>query len=130
MQVQECQIPQVKRDMDYVRELLLAIEADPRFDGTSWFALGLDESSGEHSKDELDYHVVMLVEAGFLKGQVGFGTPSISKLTWAGHEFLDDIRDASIWGKTKERISGLTSVSLAVIAEIAKAEIKKKLGLS
>jgi hypothetical protein len=129
VQVQECQRPQVKRDMDYVRELLLQVEGDPRFDGTTWFTMTPDESSDEHSQEELGYHLALLVEVGFLRGDLGFGTPSISKLTWAGHEFLDDIRDAGIWGKTKERISGLTSVSLAVIAEIAKAEIKKKLGL-
>jgi hypothetical protein len=114
--------------MDYVRDLLLTIEDDPRFDGSAWFELAPDEED-THSPEEMVYHLVMLVEAGFVKGQLGFGTPSISKLTWQGHEFLDDIRDVGIWSKTKERISGLTSVSLAVVAEIAKAEIKKKLGL-
>jgi hypothetical protein len=72
-----------------------------------------------------------LIEAGFLKGKIEMGTPLhvISRLTWKGHEFLDDIRDSGIWEKTKKRLSGLPSVSLSIVAEIAKAEIKKHLGL-
>lgn len=131
MQAQECRInPDVKRDMDYVRELLLQIEADPRFDGTSWFTLTeTDEFSGGHSTEELGYHLTMLVEADFIRGQLGFGMPAISKLTWKGHEFLDDIRDPDIWDRTKERAKCLTSVGLAFMWEIAKAEIKAKLHL-
>jgi len=50
-------------------------------------------------------------------------------MTWNGHEFLDDIKDTGVWESTKARIAGLPGVAIAVIAEIAKAEIKKKLGL-
>ena len=130
MLVQQCRsYTDVKRDMDFIRELLLQIEDDPRFDGTSWFTFTKTDDD-THSAEEFGYHLTMLVEAGFLKGNIGFTTPSISKLTWEGHEFLDNIRDTGIWSKTKERISGLASVSLSVVAEIAKAEMKKKLGLS
>jgi len=53
----------------------------------------------------------------------------LNKLTWEGHEFLDDIRDQGIWNKTKERLKDIPSASIPVIVEIAKAEIKKRLGL-
>ena len=53
----------------------------------------------------------------------------ISKLTWEGHEFVDDIKDSGIWANTKARVEGLSGVALSVVAEIAKAEIKKRLGL-
>jgi hypothetical protein len=120
----------MKRDMDYVRELLLLIEDDIQFDGTKWFTFTEpDELGSGHSIEELGYHLTLIVEAGFVKGQLGFGMPSISSLTWSGHEFLDNIRDGGVWAKTKERLSGLTSVSLALVGEIAKAEIKRKLGL-
>ena len=82
-----------------------------------------------HSLEEVAYHVTMLVEDGFVKGNVAGEMPVISKLTWQGHEFLDDIRDQDIWDKTKERAKGLASVGLTLIWEIAKAEIKMKLGL-
>ena len=57
------------------------------------------------------------------------GIPAISKLTWQGHEFLDNIKDPGIWGKTKKRVEGLPSVALKVVAAIAEAEVKKHLGL-
>jgi hypothetical protein len=52
-----------------------------------------------------------------------------SKLTWKGHEFVDTIRDAGIWNKVKERLKGLPSVALSVVAEIAIAEAEKHLHL-
>jgi hypothetical protein len=60
----------------------------------------------------------------------GYPMPAISRMTWEGHEFLDNIRDAGVWAKTKERLKGIPGIDLAVIAEIAKAEINKKLGLT
>jgi hypothetical protein len=55
--------------------------------------------------------------------------PEVSMLTWQGHEFLDDIKDHGIWAKTKERIHGLPGIALSIVGEIAKAEIRTKLGL-
>jgi len=131
MQVYECRKVEMKRDMDLVRDLLLFIENDPRLDGTLWLSPQKPQDVGvtNHSIEEVAYHLTMLVEAGFVKGNTGMEMPAICKLTWNGHEFMDDIRDPDIWDKTKERTKGLTSVGLAFIWEIAKAEIKTKLGL-
>jgi hypothetical protein len=126
----------MQRDMDLIRDLLLGIEADTRLDGTQWifpdeeFNLGVIGLSKQHSREEIAFHLAMLIEAGFVKGRAGImGDVAISKLTWQGHEFLDDIRDPGIWGKTKERLRGLPSVAIGVIGEIAKAEVRKHLGL-
>jgi hypothetical protein len=123
----------VQRDMDLVRDLLLNIEADRRFDGTHWHRISAakDLGIGEYSDEEVGYHVNLLIEAGFLRGRGGMETiPPISKLTWQGHEFIDNIRDVSIWEKTKARLHGIPSVALTVVASIAEAEIKKRLGLT
>jgi Hypothetical protein (DUF2513) len=132
--VQVCEYKEVtmNRDMDLVRELLLFVERDPRLNGTAWMSPRNAEEMGitGHSIEEINYHLTMLVEAGFLLGRIGPNYPAISRMTWQGHEFLDDIKDVGIWEKTKARLDGLPSVALTVVAEIAKAEIKKKLGLS
>lgn len=132
----ECESAQMKRDMDLVRDLLLGIERDPQFDGTRMLSPTKPKDLGitNHSMEEVSYHLAMLVEAGFVSGKatglrIGTNIPVISKLTWQGHEFLDDIRDPDIWTKTMERTKGLTSVGLAFVWEIAKAEIKTKLHL-
>jgi hypothetical protein len=117
---------EMKRDMDLVRELLLRIEEDPRFNGSEWLPVA---GITGHSPEEVAGHISILVDAGYLRASVGGSTPMVSRLTWDGHEFLDDIKDAGVWESTKARIAGLPGVALAVIAEIAKAEIKKKLGL-
>ncbi len=134
----ECESLNMKRDMELVRDLLLAIERDPKYDGTKWLSPSKPEDLGitNHSMDEISYDLAMLIEEGFIKGKIGVGmgvrgetVPVINKLAWKGHEFLDDTRDPDIWDKTKERAKGLTSVGIAFIWEIAKAEIKTKLGL-
>jgi len=48
----------------------------------------------------------------------------VSSLTWEGHEFLDKIRDETIWSKTKDAISkkGLPMV-IDVVKDVASAII-------
>jgi len=132
MQVHDRRTEEMTRDMDLIRDLLLQIERNPQMDGHHWVCLTRPEEICTIGKslDEVGYHLTLLVDEGFVDGRVGMERmPAISKLTWKGHEFLDDIRDPGIWGKTKERLKGLPSVAVAVIAEIAKAEIKKHIGL-
>jgi hypothetical protein len=130
----------MKRDMELIRTILLKVEADPKFNGsanpTDAASLGLTD----HSNAEVIYHLIMLIEeAGFLAGNTKMarmGSPGafqasdvvVFKLTWQGHEFLDSVRDPDIWRKTKERAT-VTGVGLALLWEIARAELKKKLGL-
>jgi hypothetical protein len=123
---------EMKRDMDLVRDLLFHIEADPLLDGRRWMSPATAEEVGvsDHSKEEVDYHLCLLIDAGLLNGKTSQGMPVFCKLTWEGHEFLDNIRDQDVWSRTKKRIEGLPSVALGVIVDIAKAEIRKRLGLS
>jgi hypothetical protein len=122
----------MKRDMDLAREILLKIEDDPLFTGGMHSVSAAAFGIKGHTDEEFNYHCVQLVEAGFLDGNknmAGHGIAMIGKLTWKGHEFLDDIRDPGVWQKTKERTKGITSVGVAFLGEIAKAEIRAKLGL-
>lgn len=125
----------MKRDMELTRTILLQIEASPEFSTVngemrpvSAALLGIDG----HSEEEIVYHSAQLVDAGFLTGNTkmaGHGIVMIGNLTWSGHEFLDDIRDQDIWQKTKERAKGVASIGVGFLWEIAKAELKAKLGL-
>ncbi|MFM4928558.1 DUF2513 domain-containing protein [Aeromonas veronii] len=50
----------------------------------------------------------LLIEAGLVEGKMSRvlgGGPinfTATRLTWAGHEFLDAIRSDTVWNKTKE----------------------------
>jgi len=123
---------EMKRDMDLIRDLLLEVEGNPLYDGTKWVhpVNPSELNIKNHSREEVGYHLTMLIEEGFIKGKSGMETiPVINKLTWKGHELLDDIRDQQIWAQTKKRTEGLASVGIQFIWEIAKAEIRNKLGL-
>ena len=117
--------------MDVVRELLLKIEALELPQGTTQFFSPADPylQVAGFSPDDIAYHLDLLFDAGFVQGMRSMTDFGIAGLTWNGHEFLDAVRDPDVWRKTKERAKGLASVGLSFLWEIAKAEIKTKLGL-
>jgi len=89
----------MKRDMDLVREILLAIESFP-FDGDAHEIL-----IQGRSQIEISYHLKILCEAGLvdaLDASSMDGPLFIPRsLTWSGHEFLDASRDPSRWAQAK-----------------------------
>lgn len=93
----------MKRDMDLIRDILLRIEegADDlhtlaeRIPGTDY--------------DRIAGHFQVLLDAGYVTGTDASsheGTDfQMIRLTWAGHEFLDNARNDTIWHKVKEELS-------------------------
>jgi hypothetical protein len=120
----------VNRDMDLIRDILLHVEADPTLDGTGRMPFDNAADFPSHSLKEIMYHADLLIESGMLKGNVGGEMPMVSRLTWNGHEFLDSIRNPEIWERVKERLTGLGTVGLTLVWELAKAELRKKLKLT
>jgi hypothetical protein len=125
-------LSEVKRDTDLLRTILLHIEDDPKMDGRRYFGFARPEDldiSG-YSEDEFVYHMRLLISQGFLNGNGDTLPLSVAGLTWEGHEFLDNIRNDSVWSSTKKRVGDLVgSVSISVIAAVAEAEMKKLIGL-
>src|SRR3546814_675347 len=92
----------MKRDMDLVREILLAIEKHP--EPTVW---GYLEIEG-FELGPINAHLHLLDEAGYIRAAAAqdANTPygymmQDASLTWAGYEFLETIRDTEIWRLTK-----------------------------
>ena len=85
----------MKRDMDIVRLLLLRIES-----------LSLGDTYYTDNQEEC-YHLKIMLDGKLVDGWVesdgvdGF-TADISGLTWKGHEFLDTVRNDSVWDKVKQ----------------------------
>ncbi|EGR3866455.1 DUF2513 domain-containing protein [Vibrio cholerae] len=107
----------MRRDMDLVRELMLAVEGHLSHIQSIKFP--------NYSQDEVYYHIALLIEAGLLKGDclmvknasMAPAKVYIEKLTWEGHEFLDDIRKENIWEVIK---ADFKNDSLATIKAVAK----------
>jgi len=98
MQVFECTELELDmtRDMDLTRKLLLWIEDNPELDGMRWLVIDKPEEIGvtDHSIEEIQYHMRLLSKASLVEGRVNLTTvvTAVSQLTWAGHEFLDNIK--------------------------------------
>jgi len=94
----------MNRDLKLVKAILLQLEKkeDFRFIKDEDFKIeGFDQRL-------VQYHLVILVEAGFIQGASSRrnGDHAIidanpERLTWEGHEFLDAIRSPVIWRKVK-----------------------------
>lgn len=122
----------MKRDMNLIREILLTLEAE-----SSGFAPEHLEIEG-YTNEQIGYHTFLLLEAGFIDGHnvntFDSDSPAAiaTRITWRGHEFLDEARDKNRW-KEALRIAqekGGGAVSIGVLTQVLSALTKQALGLS
>ncbi|GJL89480.1 MAG: hypothetical protein DHS20C03_31890 [Minwuia thermotolerans] len=123
----------MKRDMDLVREVLLAIEAEPKEE--------VLEICPDKDQYAVGHHLILLAEAGFIRFEASRSTTNPDRLivvypfglTWAGHEFLNTIRDPEIWARTKEGALAAGGFSLDLLSALAigfaKKQISEKTGI-
>lgn len=117
----------MKRDFQLIRKLLLEIESHSN---------GIDivtmvDIKG-HSDEQVQYHLALLDEAGLIiahDASSGGGLNFIPiRLTWDGHEFLDNARNDTIWNKTLHEIGKVTeSIALPLLRELLTATIRSQL---
>ena len=95
----------MKRDMDLVRKILLEIEK--QYKSTAIINLKIES----YDMETVAYHCKILHEAGLISGYSAHYTGNtiylfkVGSLTWEGNDYLDKVRDNSIWGKTKDAIT-------------------------
>ncbi|MDE2739867.1 MAG: DUF2513 domain-containing protein [Paracoccaceae bacterium] len=108
----------MKRDNDYMRELLLKFEAD---DSDHFLAVRAFESD-----EKFLHHVDLLCDAGLV-------TPlsdSVYRLTYEGHDFIAAIRDPGIWQKVVEKAGGAgIDILIGLAKGFMKEEIVKRTGI-
>jgi hypothetical protein len=117
----------MKRDMDLVRKIMLAIEkADAPLNE-------LDIPG--HDDDAIVYHVSLLNQAGLIQdAEIDFrASHSGVILTWEGHEFLDNARDNSRWKSVQKAGGKVGSFSFDILKHLlttlAEQAAKSALGL-
>ena len=110
----------MKRDLDLIRKILLEVESCDNPNGI-WDSR---EIKIEGYRDELtQYNVSNLITEGFLvtRESIEFlGSSSVLhlhvNLTWAGHEFLDNAKNESVWQTVKKDLgSKWDSVSFSAL---------------
>jgi hypothetical protein len=116
----------MKRNMDLVRLLLMHYEGDK----------DASTACANFSVEERAYHVQLLIDVGLVEGIVRKGAKGeiidavVFRLTWAGHDFLESMRDDTIWRKAKEQVlKPGVSWTFEILKEWAKNELRQRLGL-
>lgn len=90
----------MKRDWDLIREILLKLERQAQ-------ARGLLKDNGfvGYSPETVSYHFKLLSDAGLIEAvdysSMNELTLVARSLTWQGHEFLDKIRNETVWNDLK-----------------------------
>lgn len=119
----------MKRDLDLIRKMLLAIEEAP----SGWAP---DLSFEGYTQAQVGYHAYLLIDAGLAKGSdvstMGSEAPGgvITSLTWAGHEFAEAARDETRWKKAMGIVKDKGgSITLDVMKELLTSLMKSTLGL-
>lgn len=118
-----------------VRDIAIVLESIGIKEKLTSSSYSKHEILQNYNLDEVFYTIEKLNEAGFINiaiarmaGGINFQADS---LTWYGHQFLDNIRDDNIWKKTKQRAGkAVSSVSLAILSELAASVLKNTLGLN
>ncbi len=93
----------MRRDWERLRALLLRLEQSDH-------NLSLKDFADQELMD-VGYHMDLLMEAGLVEGKMlrlikgGPHDFYFNRLTWAGHEFVDLIRDEVFWQQLGQRLS-------------------------
>lgn len=110
----------MKRNMDLVREILFCIEADADFDSVN----------EKYGQEVVIGHVELLLDAQLIIGKVyrdlnsASASAYVQRLTWAGHEFLDNARNDTVWNKVISKVGNtVATVSFDVLVELLKGGV-------
>lgn len=89
----------MKRDMDLVRQILLVLEDHEHGHPPATIDLP------GYTEEAVGYHLMLMGEAGLLvvTETTCFNDPSpqaiVTRMTWAGHEFVANARNETVWKK-------------------------------
>lgn len=125
----------MKRDMDLIRQLLLRIEelrVGVPNSGEEMLSLSASRPPlclRDEDPEATHYNMKLLADAGYLDlARTQFaGSFNLRGLTWAGHDFLDSVRDAEVWRKTKDGALTAGGFTFDLLKDLAKGFAKKQL---
>lgn len=121
----------MKRDMDLVRKILLAVEEHE--DGFAPSPLTIDD----YTEEQIGFHILVMGEAGLLNvaevTPYTSNTPQASALwvTWQGYEFLDAAREPSRWEAAKAKfMAGGVGLAFDLLKDLLLRMGREQLGLT
>ncbi|WP_252225207.1 MULTISPECIES: DUF2513 domain-containing protein [unclassified Clostridium] len=118
----------MKLNNDCIRDVLLYLEETLDYDVFVYIE-DIKNKIKEYDEKELKYTIDKLNDGGLIIGTCDSynNIMDIDKITFKGHQYLDNIRDNRIWKLIKKETNSLKSVSIEIISEIAKSIILKQI---
>ncbi|MFK7678742.1 DUF2513 domain-containing protein [Bacillus sp. Wb] len=105
----------MKRDMDLIRKILIQVE-----EKENEYLEYLLPIEG-YTEEEIQYHLRMISGQGLVNAHYADNIGRVTTLTWEGYEFLENIKNDTIWNKTKDVVKkNGGAASLAIMTELAK----------
>ncbi|MER0283813.1 DUF2513 domain-containing protein [Clostridioides difficile] len=121
----------MKRNLELIRDILIKMEeSDADRMSISDFMTDI------YDERTISYHLQLLLDVGFIEA-----TPMgvqrclykhyiVKRITSFGYDYLDNIRDDTVWNKTKKQLGNFaSSASLEVIGSVASSVILKMIGV-
>lgn len=118
----------MKRDMDLIREILLFAEAQTGH----WTSSDIEIEGW--SREEVSYHIGLLVDKKLLEATctafLGRGHSQyfydVNRLTFDGHDFIDNIRDPKFFNRIKQEATerGI-ALTLDAVIHLAKKLVRE-----
>lgn len=115
----------MKRNMDLCRLILFKIEEE--YVSTALYNLKItgysDEEVAYHCKLLFDNELISDYKDGYVDDSLDYF--GVGSLTWKGHDFIDKIREDTVWNRTKEVMKEkMLPTTIEVIKDISGAIIK------
>ena len=122
----------MKLNYNCIRDILFYVENNTTFEKNAINIENLTEYfKDKYEVDTIYYHIQKIAQTNLVDSVTWSDDEpeDIFSLSWEGHQYLDSIRDDSIWESVSEKIKPLKSVPLQMIVPIATEFIKQKLGI-
>ena len=119
----------MKRNMELVRQILLKLSDHKHGYAPNPFTID------DYTDEEIGYHCLLLSEAKLIKAVESSAMDDASpralpiRLTWEGHEFIENVRNENVWNQTKEIVGKLGDASFSVWTSVLSQVIIKNLGI-
>ncbi|NQU21047.1 MAG: DUF2513 domain-containing protein [Candidatus Nealsonbacteria bacterium] len=119
----------MKRNMDLVRSILLAIEESK----TGYAPRDLRIEG--YTEEQIGYHIYIMKEGGLVNGtdvttmDDNGPTAVATSMTWTGHEFLDAARESERWKEAKSLLDKVGGAALGVWQTVLTKLVLKNLGM-
>ncbi len=128
----------MKLNYDCVREVLLYLESAPyihmdEYKNVRHSQISLNkicDALPEFNGEDIYYALFNLNQAGYILASSSSSSNAVSRfnvsyITYAGHEFLESIKEPTVWKKTQSILGKIGVSSINVISKVASDVIVK-----